>query len=108
MRAIYILALVDTAFIPSLETAVQQYHSWVAVLHCCSPFGSDPLDSDENLVTLQNRHMQANIPNFDTVFHKLVNGNDKHFRDGLKVKKEERFCLSAKYLILVLIEQAMG
>ena len=85
MRTNYLVAPVDTAVIPSLETAVQQYHSMGGSLTLCSPFGSDPLGSDENLVTLRNRHMQANIPNFDTVFHQLVNGNDKHFRDGLKL-----------------------
>ena len=79
------IAPLNASVVPTTEMAVRQYNSMGGNLTISSSFGTDPLSSDENLVCLRKKHMQANIPNFDIIFHELVNGNDKHFRDGLKL-----------------------
>ena len=71
--------------IPLPQEAVDQFHSGGGQLTLFSPFGTDPLDGDEDLVAERERRLQAGVSNFASVFHSLVNRNDQSFRDGLKL-----------------------
>ena len=76
---------VASSDIPLPREAVDQFHSGGGQLILFSPFGTDPLDGDEDLVAERERRLQAGVSNFASVFHLLVNGNDQPFRDGFKL-----------------------
>ena len=71
--------------IPLPQEAVDQFHSGGGQLTLFSPFRKDPLDVDDSLVAERERQLQASVPDIASVFHALVNENDKPFRDGLKL-----------------------
>lgn len=71
--------------IPSSHAAVQEYHAQGGSLTLTSHFGIDPLCDDAILLEQRRKTMRANIPDYPTIFHELVNGNDVHFRNGLKL-----------------------
>ena len=85
MRTKYTLQALNLAQIPRTDEAVQWYHESGGNLTLFSPFGEDPLSVAESLVTERETRMWANIPDFSAIFHKLVNGDDMHFCNGLKL-----------------------
>ena len=85
MRSNNLLHPLSAAQIPTTDEAIQQYHTFGGHLTLNSPFGEDPLKVDESLVTERERRLKASIPDFSTIFQTLVNGDDTHFRNGLKL-----------------------
>ncbi len=77
------IARVDPRLIPSPEEAVRQYEEAGGHITHFSGFGEDPLASNISLVHQREAEFYQRYPNFDPFFHKLVNGDDSAFRDGL-------------------------
>ena len=50
-----------------------------------SSFGADPLAGSTDLFQRRHAEFTSRFPNFDNIFHSLVNGSDALFRDGLKL-----------------------
>ena len=71
--------------VPSPEDAICRFQSMGGNLTIFSPFGEDPLANRPDLLSLREDKFFESTPQFSSIFHSLVNGNNQHFRDGLKV-----------------------
>lgn len=69
--------------IPSAQDAVRQYTIAGGHLTDFSAFGEDPLNDDNSLVQQRETEFLQRYPQFDPLFHKLVNGDEKEFCDAL-------------------------
>lgn len=76
-------ARVDNRLVPSPEDAVRQYEEAGGHLTHFSGFGEDPLADDTVLTHQRDTEFHQRYANFDPFFHKLVNGDDTVFHDGL-------------------------
>lgn len=76
------VARIDPRLIPS-DDAVRQYSAAGGHLTDFSVFGEDPLSNNTSLIQQRDTEFHRRYPQFDTFFHKLVNGDDKEFCDGL-------------------------
>ena len=77
------VARIDPQLIPSAEDAVRQYSATGGHLTEFSVFGEDPFRNNVSLVQQREAEFHHRFPQFDVFFHKLVNGDDKEFCDGL-------------------------
>ena len=71
--------------IPSTEDAFQQFSSRGGRLKVFSPFGIDPLEGNLSLTAQRDAQFSSSVVSFTTVFHAIVNGDDRPFQDGLKM-----------------------
>ena len=69
--------------IPSAEDAARQYSAAGGHLTDFSVFGEDPLNNNSSLVQQRETEFLQRYPQFDQLFHKLVNGDEKEFCDAL-------------------------
>ena len=77
------VARVDPSLVPSPEDAVRQYEEAGGHLTHFSQFGSDPLVGDRHLIQEREVRFYQIYPNFDPIFHNLVNNDDSTFCNGL-------------------------
>ena len=74
---------IDRNLLPSSEDAVRQYERTGGHLTHFSEFGRDPLAVTTHLVNQRDIEFNARYPNFDTIFHKVVNSDATLFHSGL-------------------------
>ena len=77
------VARIDPHLIPSSDDAVRQYSAAGGRLTDFSVFGEDPLSNNTCLIQQREAEFHYRYPQFDPFFHKLVNGDDNEFCDGL-------------------------
>ena len=75
---------VPPSMVMSPEDAVQAFEGMGGNLTLFSPFGVDPIADRADLVAARESEFFQRVPDFTTIFHSLVNGNDHPFRDGFK------------------------
>lgn len=82
-----------TTSVPTPEEAVSLFEGEGGSLTIFSPFGTDPLSDSPDLFQRRHAEFISRFPNFDHIFHSIVNGNDDLFRDGLKffIELTERY-----------------
>ena len=76
-------ARIDPQLIPSQADAVRQYEEAGGRITHFSGFGKDPLVNNTTLIQQREAEFHQRYPNFHSFFHKLVNGDDSVFRNGL-------------------------
>lgn len=76
-------ARIDPHLIPLPEEAVRQYEQAGGHITHFSGFGEDPLFNNTILSHQREVEFHQRYPNFDLFFHKVVNGDDSVFREGL-------------------------
>ncbi|XP_020911488.1 uncharacterized protein LOC110249211, partial [Exaiptasia diaphana] len=69
--------------LPSTTQAVNLYQQRGGTLTHWPEFGRDPLQGNAELETLRSNVFQMDIPNFDTIFHEVVNGNIEAYRNAV-------------------------
>lgn len=70
---------------PTPEDATCEFERMGGSLTIFSPFGTDPLQHRQDLVGARETEFFRHVSDFSRIFHSLVNGNDRLFRDGLKL-----------------------
>lgn len=75
-------AKIDPQNILSSEEAVKLFEEDGGHLTYFRDFGVDPLSGDEK-VTMREATFHARYPTFEPFFHRLVNGDDSLFKEGL-------------------------
>lgn len=50
-----------------------------------SPFGNYPFESRPNLKAQRDTQFKTCVPSFATIYHAIVNRDEKLFQDGLKM-----------------------
>lgn len=73
--------------------AVDMYHQRGGHLTELTTFGVDPI-SDNVKIDIRARAFQERFPSFEPIFHALVNGNDRLFREGLIFFRDTTYRLS--------------
>ena len=76
-------ARIDPYLIPLPEEAVRQYQQAGGHITHFSGFGEDPLINNAILSHQREAKFHQRYPNFESLFHELVNGDDSVFREGL-------------------------
>ena len=76
---------VAPSMVMSPEDAIQAFERMDGNLTLLSPFGADPLADRADLVAAREAEFIRQVPGFRTIFHSLVNGNNRPFRDGFKI-----------------------
>ena len=71
--------------IPTTDEAVRQFTALGGRLTIYSPFGEDPLESRPDLIAQRDAQYISCVPSFATIFHAIVNGDERQFQDGLKM-----------------------
>ena len=69
--------------IPSTDEAVHRFFAMGGHLTTFSPFGSDPLVDHPNLVAQRDADYARCMPEFPTIFHAIVNGNELLFKNSI-------------------------
>ncbi len=77
-------AKIAPGLVPSTEEAVRNYTTAGGRLTDLSLFGEDPLANDSECILQREVVFFRRYPSFDPIFHKIVNGDDTLFRDGLQ------------------------
>ena len=75
-------AKIVPSLVPLPENAVAQYEAAGGTITNFSNFGVDPI-ANNLLVQQRNASFQQRYPTIDFLFHKLVNGDDRPFRDAI-------------------------
>lgn len=75
------IAKIEPQLIPTPENALMQYEAAGGRITHFNSFGIDPL-IDDLLIEEQNTQFQRRYPTVDTLFHQLVNSDDRPFRDA--------------------------
>ena len=57
-------------------------------------FGVDPLLDDNSKLLIRSQAFRVRFPSFEPIFHNLVNGDDRMFREGLKFYCDVTYRLS--------------
>ena len=76
-------ARIDSYLIPLPEEAVRQYQQAGGHITHFSGFGEDPFINNAILSHQREAKFHQRYPNFESLFHELVNGDDSVFREGL-------------------------
>ena len=69
--------------IPSTDEAVHRFHAMGGHLTTFSSFGSDPLVDHPDLVAQRDMEYARWAPEFPTIFHAIVNGNELLFKNSI-------------------------
>ena len=77
------IARIHHSSIPLGNEAVRSFEQNGGSLTYYSTFGVDPLSSNDNLSSERLRHFQCKYPDFESIFHNLVNRNTQKLKDGL-------------------------
>ncbi len=75
---------VSSSVVPTADVAVQRFSAMGGKLTIFSPFGSDPLADHPALAAQREVEFSSSVPPFSAVFHAIVNGNDRLFREGVR------------------------
>ena len=78
-------AHVNQAVLPYVDDAFQCYTSLGGSLTEPHPFGCDPLEGNTHLQQIRHDVFFEKYNTFDPFFHRIVNGDDSLFREGLKL-----------------------
>ena len=79
-----VLPLSNPDILPSVAEAVSAYYENEGHLSLPSTFGIDLLANHDTLQQERMARFHDHIPDFEVVFHSLVNGNPTLFRQGLQ------------------------
>ena len=74
---------VDPRMLPEPSDAVEQFESFGGHLTLFSPFGEDPLQDRDDLVSQREADFLTQYPDFGPFFYSVVNGDYTLFRSGL-------------------------
>ena len=77
-------ARINDSQIPSVESAVASFCSTGGSLTLFPKFGEDPLDGNDELKQIRYEEFYRVYPDFNAIFHAVVNANHSMFTDGLK------------------------
>lgn len=75
--------MIDPRLVPSSETAMQCYREAGGHITDFSGFGEDPLANNALHIEERKTILHLRYPHFDPFFHKIVNGVETPFRNGL-------------------------
>ena len=74
---------IDNQLLPDPQDAVAHMESLGSRLTVFSPFGTDPLEGREDLISRREAMFSAKYPDFGPFFYSAVNGDYSLFREGL-------------------------
>ena len=65
---------IPVTVIPDTESAAEEYEHQGGSLAVASHFGADPLQERQDLISLRNQHLIADVGNYDSIFSDAVSG----------------------------------
>ena len=74
----------SASLFPTPKDAIDAYQQTGGQLTLFPTFGNDPLNGHSHLQDAQQQGFNAKFSNFERIFSAVVNGNEHHFRSGLK------------------------
>lgn len=77
------LVPLDPTLVPEPEDILQQFEAHGGQITHFSPFGQDPLQEREDLISLREQEFHTRYPDFSCFFSTVVNDNFSLFSDGL-------------------------
>ena len=74
---------VDGSVLPQEDVALRQFEDLGGRITTFSPFGEDPLRHSVQLANQRETEFKEHYPDFSCFFHRIVNGDNSLFREGL-------------------------
>ena len=75
--------MINPSLVPTSNDAIALYRQCGGFITETSNFGEDPIAFSPTKCAFRQTAFKKQFPSFETIYHELVNMNDKTFQDGL-------------------------